>query len=220
MKREQQKRFDKLSTDEIYLLDHTSQSSSSSSASFYEFTISGSTRNVYNVNLYPTGKTSCTCPDFLGHAKRTCCVCKHVCFVMSRVLKYRNASFYESLQFEVEPVKSLCSFLALNLDTCLINLSLSEKYEDLKSKENQLKFDKYRDIREGDECPICYMDLLLVSDSVSDSDSESNIIGCPTCLGAMHRKCMEKWLTHKKTCCYCRNGIWAKYGSVVEILQL
>jgi hypothetical protein len=208
MKYEQQKRFDKLSTDEIYLLEHQQQNSSASS--FYEFTIAGSTRNVYKVNLLDSGKTSCNCPDFLGHAKRAGCVCKHVCFVMSRVLKYKNVSFYDSHNFEVEIVKKLCSQLNVEtIDSCLVNLSLSEKY--VERKDNQIKFDKYREIKEGDECPICYTDLVV--------DSPELVIGCPTCLGAVHRKCMEKWLTNKKSCCYCRNRVWENYGEV-EILQL
>jgi hypothetical protein len=204
MKHDQLKRFNKLSTDEFYLLDHNSISSGSE---FYEFTISGSTKNVYKVKLYNSGKTFCNCPDFLGHAKRAGCVCKHVCFVLSRVLKYNDQSFYDTLTFDCEKVKDLCT--CLSIDSCLINLSLTDKYIDL--KDNQPNFNKYREIKEDDDCPICYMEL--------GSGSDLCILGCPACLGAIHKKCMEKWLSNKKSCCYCRNNIWEKYGNSV-ILQL
>ena len=59
---------------------------------------------------------------------------------MSRVLKYKNVSFYDSHKFEVEVVKKLCSQLNVDtIDSCLVNLSLSEKYVDL--KKSQLKMD-------------------------------------------------------------------------------
>lgn len=202
MKYDQQRRFNKLNTEEFYLLDHTS---CNRETQFYEFTISGSTRSVYTVKLYTTGKTFCTCPDFVGHAARAGCVCKHVCFVFARVLKYPDPDleFYETLTFDYPKMQELCR--CFTLDSSVVNMSLTDKYIDL--KENKPKFDKYRAIQADDECPICYTEL------------SENILGCPACLGAVHIKCMEKWLTNKKTCCYCRNPVWERYNEI-GVLQL
>jgi len=196
MKYDQQRRYNKIYTDEFYLLDHKS---TNINTEFYEFAISGSTRSVYKVKLYTSGKTFCTCPDFLGHAKRAGCVCKHVCFVMARVLKYNDETFYDTLTFDYEQIRDIC--LCLEIDTSLINLSLKDQYID--AERNKPDFTKYRTLLEEAECPICYTEF----------DDKEKLLGCPACKNAVHVKCMEKWLTIKKTCAYCRNDVWKHYGS-------
>ena len=211
MRYEQQKRFNKLQTDEFYLLDHEQINNNTE---FYKFVISGSTRTVYTIKLYTNGKTFCSCPDFLGHAKKTNCVCKHVCFIINKVLKHNNNNqFYDNLTFnttELETIKTKCLNLNYNLDLTLFNLSLSDKYEDMKKIPD---FNKYRDLCTSDECPICYdVFTFPIKKNNFSIRNIGDILGCPTCSNAVHKKCMEKWLTKKASCAYCRSDVWKRYG--------
>jgi predicted nucleic acid-binding Zn finger protein len=190
MKPEQQKRYDKIYTDEFYLIDHTP---CNINTEFYEFTISGSTRKVYKVKLYNTGDTVCSCPDFFGHAKKAGCICKHVCFVFAKVLKYNLTDIYESNKFKYLTVKNICE--TLQVDTALINLSINDEYF------NQPDFTIFKELFETDECPICF----------SEFKNNEKKIGCPQCSNAIHLKCMEKWLSYKLSCPYCRSEVWKKY---------
>jgi hypothetical protein len=61
MKQEQQKRYNKIYQDEFYILDHQELEKN------YEFTMSGSTRSVYKINIYKDGSTFCNCPAAKNH---------------------------------------------------------------------------------------------------------------------------------------------------------
>jgi hypothetical protein len=142
----------------------------------------------------------------LGHAKKAGCVCKHVCFILSRVLKYTDESFYDDLTFNFEQVRNLCE--CLHIEDNLINLTLLDRYIDL--TENKPDFTKYREFKEDTECPICYTEL----------GNNEQLLGCPVCLNPVHTKCMEKWLTIKQSCSYCRNEIWERYNDHNTPLKL
>lgn len=93
MNAEQRKRFEKLHTDEFYLL----QVSREPAAAFpddgaakqimFRVGIVGSTKNVYEALLYTDRSFFCNCPDGKTHAKRHGVQCKHVCFLVQRVLR-------------------------------------------------------------------------------------------------------------------------------------
>lgn len=81
---EHQKRFAKLQSDQFYLLSSNVGDKDKSLC----FDVSGSTGNVYRVNLPGRGRRfSCTCPDASSHARRNNVECKHVLFVVYRVLR-------------------------------------------------------------------------------------------------------------------------------------
>jgi len=189
----QQKRYDKIYNEEFYVLEHNDKDN------FYQFIISGSTRSVYTVKIYKNNLPFCNCPDFCGHAKRAGVVCKHVCFILIKVLKYTNPNYFIDYKIDFNEIKNL--YINLVLDQNLFNLSLTDKYFDQIT--NKPDFTKYREFNTDAECPICY--------STFKSQSGS-LLGCPTCLNVVHKKCMEKWLTIKESCSYCRSEIWKQYG--------
>jgi len=198
MNYEQLKRYNKIFSDEFYLLEHEEKTD------FYEFTISGSTRTVYKVSIYKNNKPFCNCPDFCGRAKKTKIVCKHVCFVLKKVLKYNHQNYFENYIMDFDQIKYLYNIL--EVDIALINLSLTDKYIDLKN--NTPDFNKFRPFNDDDECTICY----------STFNKKDNILGCPLCLKPIHKKCIEKWLDtiimgiKKESCPNCRSDIWKCYG--------
>jgi len=58
---------------------------------------------------------------------------------------------------------------------------------------------------QGDECPVCYCDLL---------SGGGPLVGCPDCGNGLHRTCAERWMRHapRRTCVYCRSTAWAAFG--------
>jgi hypothetical protein len=146
--------------------------------------IAGSTGNVYTVNvgLVP----SCDCP----HARKGN-QCKHIVYIMLRVLKAQEQIAYQ---------------LALNrteLRELIENAPLIPGVETNGNGKPDKKQEGNRKPIEG-ECPICYDELDLKSD---------DIVYCKaSCGNNVHKACMQSWIKvavrSKATCPYCR-ATWA-----------
>ena len=56
----------------------------------------------------------------------------------------------------------------------------------------------------GDDCPVCYCELVAGS---------GTLVGCPDCGNGLHAECARRWLAHSPaaTCVYCRSTVWKKY---------
>ena len=218
MDEKQSTRFNKIHYEEFYLLDHslptTLVGSKTNIANIaYAFKISGSTRTVYSVQVYKNGTFFCDCMDMKLHCKKTGCVCKHVCFVYTKVLKMEDNSFYtynkctlDSVQLQT--VIEKCDNLNIFLDACLVNMSLKDKYDVLKTIGD---FNVAKPAEQDDECPICYNCL---------ASSDDRIHGCPTCKNNVHFKCISKWLIHNDTCVYCRSDVWKFFDKKSDYIQL
>jgi hypothetical protein len=87
------KRAEKLYSEEFYLLDVSKGTQENIHWNFY---ISGSKKNVYQIKYYNERKLFCNCPDSLVHCVKQGVVCKHICFFMIRVLKNRRLDFYQT----------------------------------------------------------------------------------------------------------------------------
>ena len=196
----QYKRFNKIYNEEFYLIDTVIINNSN----IPKFKICGSTQNIYTIS-YNTDKNNfwCDCPDMKIHCGKQNCVCKHVCFMLVRVLKHYDLQYYIDRNFtndEITIVKN--KLIALNNmptdDDQITNTSLIEKY-----KNNLNNFSIKKDTPDED-CSICY-DLLMSTD----------LLGCPCCKNSFHKKCIETWLARPfaKTCVYCRSDCWKNYGS-------
>ena len=195
---QQEKRYAKLNTDLFYLLDRECKSGD------YEFHVSGSTRNVYTVTIYPEKSTIfCTCPDAKSWAQKYDCICKHCLFVLFRVLKVfdcKTQSFFEKLLFtadEIERIHVSFAYLTAHLDDSLINGELSKRYESLKiTKEpSAVRFEA------NDLCGVCFLELT--------DDSGDTYMVCPQCNKPAHSECIKKWLSSgQELCVYCRQKVW------------
>lgn len=195
---EQYKRAAKIYDEEFYLLDTQRETSK------HVFKVSGSKKSVYTLQMLDTGKLWCDCPDMKVHCKKHGCVCKHLVFLLVRVLKHYDPLFFDTLQLNPECVLQLrtrADSLGMTVDEQIMNMSLCEKYKSMKS--DPFKYTK--PISEDDECPICY-------DTIIGADKDA-IVGCPTCNNGFHRKCMDKWLqtSAHKNCVYCRSSVWSAY---------
>lgn len=141
-----------------------------------KITMAGTTGNVYTqvIGLSPR----CNCP----HAEKGN-QCKHIIYVMLRVLKAR-----EEIAYQLALLSSELRDLFQNAPPIP---GVETNGKDGTEKEGQ---GNNRKPIEG-ECPICYDDL---------GEKESTVYCKASCGNNVHRDCMSKWLAMKSTCPYCR----------------
>lgn len=197
----QQKRIDKVYADPLYLIDKTCDIDNNK----ITFKICGSTRLLYDINLHQNGSFTCSCPDMFKHNPTY--VCKHICFVMIKVLKH--ASFVNFVlnhhkldESTINHAKEIC------IAQCeAFNPYLAEQYHILKVTDFDCHDPK---LDEGDECPICYCCL--------SNNNVSKLKACPNCKNIVHKECIEKWLdmSRHQTCVYCRSDVWKKYNETTR----
>jgi hypothetical protein len=156
--------------------------------------MAGSTGNVYtqNIGLLPR----CDCPHAMKGNQ-----CKHIIYVMLRVLKAPENFAYQ------------LALTTIELREVLKNAPRIPGVE-TDPTDAQGKQDGNRKPIEG-ECPICYDDLEPEKDA---------IVYCKaSCGNNVHKGCMQKWIATsrtKATCPYCRatwgadEGLESKLGNI------
>jgi hypothetical protein len=159
-----------------------------------EFFVLGATGNVYSVRL--DLRPSCTCPDFKrGNT------CKHILFVMLRVLKLPvdDPRVWQKALLTSE-LEELLLISCLNEETVLASHQVRARFREIAgSSPGKEEEDKsvQRDL-EGD-CPVCYEPL----DGVKE-----DVVFCRVCGNNVHRDCFMRWSKSKRagtvTCVYCR----------------
>ena len=227
-----QKDIDRLNralSQRLYLIEEKDISNTEESFHFLgrRYDVLGSTGNVYNVLIskFP----SCSCPDFTGKNH----VCKHLFFVMIKVLHEPKTSLlvYQKalLQSELENLFNRSSIRKKS--DVLANTKVIEAYKSLtnnssssnnKTEDSNLLIDLTGDeeviispqknalkkeIKEDDDCPICFEPLL--------GNSNEKLEQCFTCHNYAHADCMNRWFASNKSsgikekkCCYCRYIIY------------
>lgn len=224
----------------LYLLD------SNKNNHIYRFHVCGTYQDIYTVEISRlNGKVTCTCPDYIFYCTQQGIICKHLCFVLFKVLKilsYSNRRLFNEYYFAQDTIDFITNDLALTssqlaiCDTNFNNINYSDSTivkDDLHSvfeavKKNGKDMNKINDkyqlkdfmiTKEPDkdqECLICY--------SVMKTDDDDELLSCPTCLNVIHRKCMEEWIhrnnygSKNNHCIYCR-GSWAKFVDVINNRQ-
>jgi hypothetical protein len=200
LQEQQQKRVDKLNYEEFYLIGFTDKTNTDDNS---EILMTGSTKNVYKINLKKNGALNCDCPDSKSHAKKHNVVCKHICFIYLKICKSTDMNFFVNKKLTSLDIGKLI------LRTSVITkTNTAQKYMDNYLKNTNVNLDKLdfnkasRVIEDLDEleCPICF-----------DNMAE-NLNFCPDCSNPIHKKCVEKWLISNNTCVYCRSEIWKNYG--------
>ena len=135
-----------------------------------------------------SNQVSCSCIDWRIRCKKMNISCKHILYVLSRILK---------LDFEV--IKNL---EVKNAELFFEKMNKIKKkfFSDLEAK-FQIKKDKQ--VKEDDVCPICYTEFEIDTET-------SNLLQCPDCSNLVHKDCMKLWLENasRKTCVYCRSTKW------------
>ena len=173
-------RIERCFTDNIYLIESLEPEDD------YErkYLIMGNSGRTYTVKIanYPT----CTCPDFRTRGNR----CKHIYFVLMRIMNISNYMEYEYSDDELEE-------MFLNIPPVAKNLLYED--EQTEQKEVNQKFAK------GDICPICLDPL----------ENGKELDYCKySCGKTVHKKCFSMWEKSKGgICVFCR-GKWYSNSQV------
>jgi len=190
-------RLDKIYNDDLYLLNKEEEQNK------LVFDISGSTKNIYKVQIYfGCKKIFCNCPDAKSWAKKYDVICKHSCFVLFKVLKLKEnvQDFFESLvlnESQIEHIKNTFSKITNNED--FINKELSIRFEKIKNDEHGKKIDSNKSQENDAFCSICYDEF----ENILDINENQQ---CKVCNQIFHKKCLNKWFTMgNNNCPFCRS---------------
>ncbi|OJJ03760.1 hypothetical protein ASPVEDRAFT_43266 [Aspergillus versicolor CBS 583.65] len=141
------------------------------------FDIVGSTGNIYKTVIRK--EPTCSCPDARNGNQ-----CKHICYVLAKVLKAPA-----ELQYQL-------AFLSSEIREIYDNSPL----RNVKDKVEDHETDGNRKPVEG-ECPICFMEF---------NPSEEEIVWCrAACGNNIHKTCFQQWAATQNAqgvrCVYCRS---------------
>ncbi|OTA58963.1 hypothetical protein K449DRAFT_385506 [Hypoxylon sp. EC38] len=168
--------YDRATSQRFYVLGRTRCGAGHCPEESVELT--GSTGNIYVVHI--SQQPTCTCPHAQNGNQ-----CKHVLYVMSRVLRARFDLVYQ------------LALLTTELQEIFENAPPIETGDDPDAHAH----DKNRKSLEGD-CPICFMPFEAAEDTVYCR---------ATCGQNIHKECFEMWATTKRksaddqvTCPMCR----------------
>ena len=198
----QHNRFQKVFIDNLYLLQIIDNKYD------YIFKISGSTLNVYSIKVIKNQEKNhifCDCPDMKKWAPINGVMCKHILFVIFKVIKlfsYYNISsnikvdidgslFLKNKTLNKHHIQIVDNFIKLfnvsDPDKSIINPSFTKKFILINHQRNIQKNEdnKYNSELPDIDCVICFTK-------------------CVQCIGIFHPHCFKMWLKFNKTCPYCR----------------
>ena len=158
-----------------------------------EYSIMGSTGNVYNVIIKK--EPECSCPDYQSRGNR----CKHIYFTLIRIMKVTPTN-------EDKPVFTKIDLMSMftNIPNVTNNLTVDDNYK--KKYRNYIKnnFDPSTGIVQksiDDLCPICLDDL---------GNGEKLDYCKYSCGKPIHELCFSMWAKfHPNNCIYCQKS-WNK----------
>lgn len=193
-------------TQRMFVLDRVRQSTRSPTDSVQMFsemritapsetiTIAGTTGNLYTVviNELP----SCSCP----HAAKGN-QCKHVVYVMNRVLKAPP-----HLQYQLALLSSELEEIFAHAPPPPQSSTADTQDSESAAKQHDSQNGNRKAIEPGDDCPICCTEFETSGENIMES-----IIYCrAACGNNMHKSCFDQWAALKRnagarvTCPFCR----------------
>lgn len=159
--------------------------------------MTGSTGNIYTVVV--ARQPTCNCPQG-GEGKQ----CKHIVYVLARVLHARHEYVYQ---------------------LALLSTELQEIFARAPPPMNEDSDGEGHDKNKGrkpveGDCPICFSDM--------EAEGREKIVWCRAACGQnIHKECFEMWASTKRkqqggsaqvTCPYCRS-VWEGDEDMVQRIQ-
>ena len=204
-------RFQKINNERFYLLNIINETDK------FKLDVSGSYRNVYNLEVSKKEKTiCCDCLDMKKWAKKSNCVCKHCCFVIFKVCSNSiepDSDFFTNLVFNdidfekiseklEEKSQYFNNYRYLEIADETVDAQLIDKYHKMKIKEGTVNEFLCKKSEIINPCAIC-------CDKI---DTEEENLECPDCHNVFHKTCQEKWISFGNiTCALCRSSSWTNY---------
>jgi len=157
------------------------------------FTVLGSTGNVYRVTI---GRlVQCTCPD---HQKGN--ICKHIIFVMVRVLKQSRMSslIIQAALLSTELESIFANVSTANDASVLATTEVRAVFGEKPAPEEKKKDGKRKEITDDDDCGVCFEALIEANEKDLDWCKDG-------CGKSIHKQCWSMWRKQgHNTCVYCR----------------
>ena len=145
-------------------------------------------REYYQVTFYKSNSKSsfwCDCPYQKFKSGKENTVCKHICFLVCKVLARNSSSFFESKKLDEDSMLALIEKVK-----CSRWIAAKPSYNGFDASAKPI----------DDVCPICYDDMEPIS-----------VASCPDCYNHVHKDCIAVWLEKQVTCVYCRSDVWKAY---------
>ena len=189
----QKKILDNLNFSKLYLVDYVDDDNNNETC----ISLLGDRKKVgaqryrekYNIIFNKENrKFTCECKDFLFRSHSKNIVCKHISFLVCKVLKIYNHDYFKT---KIAPPNTQSLLTDSNIWTNN-NISIKFLNHDFIHSEKTLNI--------NDRCPICY-----------DQFGNFPVLNCPTCKNFIHNDCIQLWLIQSNKCCYCRSTVWEDF---------
>ena len=191
-------------TEPIYLVEVSATTGSGEEER--QFIVMGTKEKEYKVKI--KSKPTCTCMDYIMRAKHNDYFCKHIYFIVKRVLKCTD-QICDKKKFQKKHLEELFDQIATIPQNVIYN-------GDKMCLDGSTPATSRKAIGEEDCCPICLDELL---------DGNDLVYCMLSCGNSLHHTCFNMWCLKKKEqlCVYCR-GNWKKQqpmtkDKVVEQLE-
>ncbi len=161
-------------------------------------------REAYQIKVFQNEPQTfwCSCIDHKLNSSKKNTVCKHIAFIVCKVMKLFELEFFETKKLSDKHLQELLNRFSDKSDLWK-NKSL---VRDLK----QINFNTFKMFPTpiDDTCTFCY-------DELTDADI-NNSVCCPTCRHSYHSECMDIWLENYLRCSVCSSDIWKHYKIVKD----
>jgi hypothetical protein len=161
-------------------------------------------REGYEVKVFdndPKGSFWCTCADHKFNSSKKNIVCKHICFIVCKVLKILQPYYFETKTLTSEHLVQLLN--KFNVDSDIW------KDKKISRTSNKITIQDFKNFPKPiiDTCSFCY-------DEMTDLDIPISC-ACPLCKHCFHEECMSVWLESQSKCSFCSNEFWKYYKRII-----
>jgi hypothetical protein len=167
-------------------------------------------RESYEIKVMKNEPTTfwCSCIDHKLNSTKRNTVCKHISFIVCKVINVLELYFFDSKVLSQEHLQLLLAKIS--------NKSELWENKDLVRDIKQITLDTFKIFPDiiDDVCTFCY-------DAMTDVDKPISLC-CPTCKHCFHSECMDIWLENYSKCTVCSSDFWKHYftvkkGGVIDV---
>jgi hypothetical protein len=172
------------------------------------------TVDLYNPTVYDASKKifNCDCPAHRFKSSGDNTVCKHISFIMCRVVGYVTTDFFTNHRLNKDEVNMILDKMSAQREVIMTHIEMNRMKDTSNTIDDKMIIRKKMLTRDSylnsskpvneEDCPICF-------DSIEMNDNRLN---CPDCKKHVHKECMEIWLSRNKSCVHCRSDNWKHYS--------
>ena len=171
-------------------------------------------REAYDVKIYKNnpekGSLYCSCADCKFNGVKKSSSCKHISFVIVRILNLLDVNYFSTKQLNESQIAQLIA--KLTTDTVLKDIELTKISRSITLSD----YKTFTKDNTGLDCAICCISL--------EEDRNENNVACLNCKNEIHLDCISVWLEKpSNTCIFCRSDSWkylnrVKDGQTINLL--